>query len=68
MEELRAANCCHNEEQEKRESATRMIRDLADAAAQLQRVNVEVREHNRSAQDKTVRVILDKIRGLLGEM
>ncbi len=67
MEELRAS-CCSNEELERKESATRMIRDLADAAAQLQRVNVEVREHNRSTQDKTVRKILDKIRGLLEEM
>lgn len=68
MEELREDCCCHNEELEKKESATRMVRDLADAAAQLQRVNVEVNEHNRSAQNKTVRKILDNIRALLEEM
>jgi len=60
--------CCRNEEQEKRESATQMVRDLADAVSQLQKANMEVREHNRSTQDKTVRSILDKIRSLLEEI
>jgi FtsZ-binding cell division protein ZapB len=68
MNETQVCCCQPNEEQEKRESATAMVRDLSEAVSQLQRANMEVREHNRSSQDKTVRAILDKLRSLLEEI
>ena len=61
--------CCQqNEELEKREYATRMVRDLAGAVKALGIVREHMAESMLRERDDTVSAILDKIKELLGEV
>ena len=65
---MEVRECCHNEELERKESATQMVRDLSEAVRQLGMVRQDLGQTNRTRHDETSSQILLKIRQLLEEI